>query len=124
MYEIAKYDCIYVTEKIFDTIKIFNPSNYITLPLTLKNDIQVNINQEDIIILNYENKYIRSYKLEDIKDMTDLEVMEAIGNKRGCKIKILKVRCFVGEWIRTHLGMYTVTDTKYCTFLHFCGRIK
>ena len=35
---------------------------------------------------NYLNELCARYKLEDIKDFSDLEVMEAIGNKRGCKI--------------------------------------
>ena len=37
--------------------------------------------------ITYPKELCERYKLEDINDMTDLEVMEAIGNKRGCKLR-------------------------------------
>lgn len=36
--------------------------------------------------VNYLKKLCERYKLSDIEGKTDLEVMEEIGNKRGCKI--------------------------------------
>jgi len=35
---------------------------------------------------DYENELCARYKLDDIKNNSDLEVLEKIGNKRGCKI--------------------------------------
>ena len=35
---------------------------------------------------DYNQELCARYKLEDIKELSDLEVMEVIGNKRGCKI--------------------------------------
>ena len=35
---------------------------------------------------DYIKELCERYKLSDIEDKTDLEVMEEIGNKRGCKI--------------------------------------
>lgn len=35
---------------------------------------------------NYSNELCQRYKLTDIEGKTDLEIMEEIGNKRGCKV--------------------------------------
>ena len=36
--------------------------------------------------MNYEKEFCERYKLENIKENTELEILEMIGNKRGCKI--------------------------------------
>ena len=35
--------------------------------------------------LDYEKEFCERYKLENIKENTELEILEMIGNKRGCK---------------------------------------
>ena len=36
--------------------------------------------------MNYEKEFCERYKLENIKENTELEILEMIGNKRGCNI--------------------------------------
>lgn len=53
MYEIAKFECIYVTEKIFSTISNVNTPQGILAIIKIENkNIQINYNQDIILVLD------------------------------------------------------------------------
>lgn len=54
---------------IFDSIRIFNPSNYIKIPFVVSNEFGANINQEDIL----ENIFFEQEKQKSINPYVDME---------------------------------------------------
>ena len=70
---VTKDSCILANVKgeddAFDTIKIFNPSYYINLPMLVGNDMGINANQEDIL----ENIFFKREKEKSINPYVDME---------------------------------------------------
>lgn len=56
-------------DEAFDTIKLFNPSYYIKLPMLVGNDMGINANQEDIL----ENIFFKREKEKSINPYVDME---------------------------------------------------
>lgn len=56
-------------EEVFDNIKIFNPSYYIKIPLSVGNDMGININQEDVV----ENLFFKKEIEKSINPYVDME---------------------------------------------------
>ena len=56
-------------EEIFDSIKIFNPSFYVKLPMLMGNDMSTNVNQSDIL----ENIFFKSEIEKSINTSVDME---------------------------------------------------
>ena len=56
-------------EDVFDVIKIYNPSYYIKIPLTVGNDMSTNVLQEDIL----ENIFFKNEKEKSINPYVDME---------------------------------------------------
>lgn len=56
-------------EEIFDVIKLFNPSNYIKIPLITKNNIGTNVRQEDLL----NNVFFKKEKEKAINPYVDME---------------------------------------------------
>ena len=56
-------------DEAFDTIKLFNPSYYIKLPMLVGNDMGINTNQEDIL----ENIFFKREKEKSINPYVDME---------------------------------------------------
>ena len=56
-------------DEAFDTIKLFNPSYYIKLPMLVGNDMEINANQEDIL----ENIFFKREKEKSINPYVDME---------------------------------------------------
>lgn len=53
MYEIAKYDCIYVTEKVFKTIsQVVNPQGILAVIKNEKEKIQIKYDEDIIVVLD------------------------------------------------------------------------
>ena len=56
-------------EDVFDVIKIYNPSYYVKIPLTVGNDMSTNVLQEDIL----ENIFFKNEKEKSINPYVDME---------------------------------------------------
>lgn len=56
-------------EDVFDSIKIFNPSNYLKIPLAVGNDMATNVRQEDTL----ENIFFKNEIEKSINPYVDME---------------------------------------------------